>query len=1031
MKRAINIATNLFKAKDKAIEKIEEMFDKEKTKPIEFTKISPEFEEGKFKQVLFKTKEKGQNKIRIMKLFRLKSVPNLIELQKNNELAMSNILTNFGNYEVSFVTLYAYKHGEDMIICYGILVEGEEKQYDKLEKTAERYLKALKSKFYSEYQNIELINLTLLEEWVFEGFHYKYITPIRGNPRPDNSVGYQTKTAYTNPVQTGKQVSEILLKGMTANVEDTDEGQITTGSKFMSYTVMDRVSWDEINRMLGHIQELLSQLDSSKEKATTESDTFSIPIFFSMGFGDMTGQSHGTSAGVSDTKGVSHSLGETTTVSHNETNTHGDSQTETKGTGTQEAMAKQKTEGGGGSGGINIGVNDTVNWQKSEGTTHSEGMTSQESEAVQKSDSKAISTGNSDATSKQTANNESHAVNSQESHGTSNQESRTGGLGSGFNVGDGTNTSYYQVDHFILTAMKYTLKYKERIERALSEGMYEYRMFVFTDDEQTKTTAEELIKQSYTNSDMPLPIKIVEFEDDKEKKEIEKYAKSMAKPMTKEPRPAIPEPRKYTTCITTAEASAFSPPQENLPGYISSYEPVPRQIGFIGKMTKGASVGKQLNPFLNVLSEHEFKFEMSKLGHIGFLGATGQGKSIGVQKFVSSVHNEYNMNFLLFDWTRNHRSIRSHLKDKSKFRYNSFDPKFSPLRVNFLVPPPGVPYYKWYPIISELLCYSMSLGDRSFRIIKKVMKKTKENADRGISYVKEWVDEPTGYGGKTNRVLKDVEREGAPYTPTMEHFVRQIDREFVERQQAYIDQGLRMPFNEQETFASMKERLEEWIDVEHPVYHSMCKDPESVINPFMTVEDMIKGDFVHLIECSGLPTEVKQFVINGVTAAIFHYCSSRDIKLTKPTYIIFEEAHAVLQMPTGNEPLSISETIFETINREARNYNLYIGYICQSPEKLPELIFEGLHLLMVWQLPGEEGKSKIISLGGKDAARLDRNLTNWLSRQPIGMCLVRGSKNKHVRESEFVAVKIDMLPHMDIGDGLFKKMIDERKTVKK
>jgi hypothetical protein len=193
----------------------------------------------------------------------------------------------------------------------------------------------------------------------------------------------------------------------------------------------------------------------------------------------------------------------------------------------------------------------------------------------------------------------------------------------------------------------------------------------------------------------------------------------------------------------------------------------------------------------------------------------------------------------------------------------------------------------------------------------------------------------------------------------------------------------------------------------------------------MKIEDMIEGDFVHLIECGHLPAEVKPFIINTITAAIFYY-SKFGKKPQKPIFAFFEEAHIVLSSPSGEEPLKINETIFETINREARNCNMFISYIVQSPEKLPELIIDNCPLRVVMQIPNAEGKEIIVSAAGRDPMRLDVDLVKWISRQPIGTCLIRNSKFNRIVDGEFSAVQVTPVFSDELSDEVFKRLLGKK-----
>jgi len=999
---------NVFNALDISVEKLEEIHQKSKLERIDYVSFDTLFDEkGIFDCAIFKTKTNGKKRVRVMRLLHVKSVANPIRTELDNEKAFRNILNKFAEEEISFVSLYSYKPGENVIVGYGVVMEGDESELEKLKKKTSLYIGSLEEKFRAAYSIIEIDPITLSEEWIFEGFYYDHLTVMRGVPKPDASTGGRVgSSGYSNPPMMGRQVSEILLKGMTAN----KKGKIAQGHPFLMYSVFDRLRYEEIERALNHIQNTLGKLSSSREIGVSETENFSFPLLFGFGFGEMTGQTHSASAGENNSSTITDSEAVSKNIGNSKGLTDGTSHTSTDGTNSSIGDSKTHTKGGGGNVGLNIGISDSYNWAKSDanGQTSSEGDSHSSADgkttAVSKTASETYGLANTKGVS------EAKGTSITETDAENKGASKSSNMSGGVSGGDGSGISRHQVDHFFQFAIETYLKNEARFQHSLRDGMFDSRSFILTQNEQAKVVVEELVKQSYIDNESPFPVRVLEIEKEEEAV-LKKYVKSFAKPLAPELKPFLPERYKYSTYITPLETTAFSLPQENLPGYLSSFDPVPRSIALPGKMEDGAEIGYQLNPALNVLSPTAFNIFFDMLGHIGIFGATNTGKTVFVQKFISSVHNKYDINFMLFDWTRNHRSLIGHLKDTKKFRYNSFEEGYFPLKINLVMPPRGVSPFVWNPAIAELLCYTMGLGERSFRIITKVLRMVQDEA----------------------------KQEG--YVPTMEHLVRRLAKEYARRAKIHADgknatltsvsdtirQNTKfMPSNEQQSFNSMIERMEEWLDPEHPVYKSMCEGSR-----FMTVEELIAGDFVHLVECGQLPAEVRQFVINGITAAVFYYCKSRDVKLKKPTYLIFEEAHTILKTKSGNEPLDIGETIFETINREARNFNLLIGYICQSPEKLPPLIFDNLPLRVVFQIPDEDGKRKIISAGGKDPIRLDYDLVKWLSRQPMGTCLIRNSKFKKIQDGEFTAVQVHMLPTDELSNRMFKTIYEKSKYKQK
>ncbi|QST02996.1 DUF87 domain-containing protein (plasmid) [Pontibacillus sp. ALD_SL1] len=969
---------------------------------IENQEIEPVYKKnGTLDYILFKHKQNRREWIRTLHLFRVASVSNEVRDKTSNEEAFKNILNDFRRDGSSLVVLYAYKPGENIIIGYGILQEGPLNKREQMVKEGRRSVNVLETQFRSAYNNIEIVPLTYDESWVIDSIYYEHMTMARGIPKADSSLGSRVGTNYSNAPKIGRQVSEILLKGMTAK---TVNGQIE-GYGFLFLTVFDPLPKEEIRRGISLLQNELGKADSSSQMGESENENFSFPLLFGYGFGEMFGQSEVDTIGASETETVSQGESQTRTVGTSEMNSEGMSQQTSQGTSLTNTDSSSKSEGNGGNVGASLIVQDTWNWTEgntegqsiAEGQSNSisQGMTETNSEGRSESNATGVTTSQSSAQGTTT----SQAVGESQSQG--NNQSAAGGV----NMGDGAGISRQIKDHY-QAFLAEILKINEvRYQSSLRDGMFDCRMMVLTEDEEAKLAAEELIKQAYMDKEAPLPIRICTFKSKEEERLMKRYVKGLVKPKALDGRNVVPERYRFSTYVTPFEATAFNLPQDNLHGYISSFDPIPPTMAYVGKMQEGAILGKQWDRNLNLQGKHNFTLTKDQLrGHIGIFGGTGTGKTVFTQRFISELHNKFDMNFLLMDWTKNHRALINQVKNPKKFRFNSFDPNLMPLHVNLVRTPQGVSDYKWNSVFAELLCFSMGLGDRSLRIITKVMKLTKEKA-----------------------------REGN-YEPTMKHFIEEIAVLFLSRMSQHAgDRGDRsisaqirnqmrfMPSNEQQSFGSLIERMEEWMDEEHPAFMTMCK------GPFMPIEDLVRGDFVHLIEGAEIPKEIRPFVINGLAAGIFEYCAARDEKLKKPTYLIFEEAQAVLQEPTGNEPLNINETIFETMSREARNYNLFIGYVCQSPETLPPLIFDNMPIRVVFQLSSETAKSKIVSAGGRDPNRLDVDLVKWLSMKPRGMCLIRLSNFDRIQEGQFVAVKT-IMNHTETMTNNFFKTLYYKKT---
>ena len=957
--------------------------EKSKLDSIEFRLIDPKFNEksGNFDYALFKNKVGRKEETRVLRLFRIKSVPELIRKEQNNHIEFKNILNQFGKKNISFVTLYAYKPGKNPAICYGVLAENTEGKLENTLQESEYYAKALELKFLTAFHNIEIAPVTFHEDWIFDSFHYHHLTIARGVPKPDTSLGLQSGSSpYSSPVETEKQVSEIVLKGATGMI---NTGQ-SEGFPFLLYSVFDKLDKKETIRAFNKVQNMLGMISSSKILSVSESENFSFPMIFGFGFDAMFGHAHSQTMGMSEGHGTSDSV--TNTLTDGNSHAVGNNETSGVSDGTSNQTSTQESQSH--TQGKNAGINYIGNFGSNESNAIQTG--NGVSDGQNHTDSHQLGSSETNQTSHSAAHANAHGVQDNVSKTNSQGDTSSSGqghnnnIGAGVSAGDSTGINRMQFDQFFQTAEEIYSLYLQRYNQSLREDMFDYRMFILTPDKETKIYMEELIKQAYVDANSPLPLRIESLTPEQENILI-RYARAMKKPEALESRAAIVDKYRYSTHVTTSECTAFSLPQINLAGYNSSFEAIPQSVTFFGEMPLGAKIGKQINPIVNVLSPYFYQLTLEMIKqHILIAGATGQGKTYFNNRFIAEIHNTFDVNVLIFDWFTNYRSLPGALKDKRKFRFNSFS-DLRPVSVNLLRTPKGTSDFEWAAILSEILCLTLGLGDRSFRIITDV-----------IASVKEMKPDPT-----------------------MEDLIDGIMAEKNKRNREYMESGERMPFNEQQTFSSMYERLKTWKNKLHPVYKTMCQ------GPFTPIEDLVDGSFVHLIECKNLPKDVRPFFINALTAYIFYYAKNGRQQLDKPTFLFFEEAHTLLSQQTGEEPLKVGETIYETINREARNCNLFISYICQSPEKLPELIIDNLPLRFIFQFPSDEGKNMMVSAAGRDPVRLDVNLKNWISKLPRGTCLIRNSKYDHVKDGEFAMIKVSPTYVEKISDEYFKKILND------
>ena len=346
----------------------------EKLKNFDIQSIEPTYDKkGILDYLLFRTRENGERKVRVLRLFRVTGVSNEIREKVNNVEAFQNIFNDFFTKSSSMVVLYAGEPAKSLIISYGILMEGAENNLHTLLMISKAQVEALEKQFRSVYNAIKILPFTQKEAWVFDKLHYSQVTYVRGIPVSDESRGIRTGTNYDSPVQVGRQVTEVMLRGMMSKVEK----EMAVGESFLMYIVLNPLEKDKIQRGLELLQNELGKTDSSAQRSMNDSENVSTPMMFGYGFGEMFAESESRSEG--NAEGLTQTVSQNTmqSVSTTETETNSTSTTETTGESQQITKSEGVTtsEGTGVNGGlpwIGGSINETEGSNQTEGTSEGE-----------------------------------------------------------------------------------------------------------------------------------------------------------------------------------------------------------------------------------------------------------------------------------------------------------------------------------------------------------------------------------------------------------------------------------------------------------------------------------------------------------------------------------------------------------------------------------------------------------------------------------------------------------------------------------
>ena len=147
-----------------------------------------------------------------------------------------------------------------------------------------------------------------------------------------------------------------------------------------------------------------------------------------------------------------------------------------------------------------------------------------------------MANGNVQGTGEGNATANSTTTNFSDTTGISSQQGNNlSGVG-GVTVGDGMGIGRQIKDHGQMFATEVLKLNERRYQYGKRVGMLDFHMVVLTENIETKTTVDSLIKQGYLDREAPIPIRIIEATHKEDQPLFNRYAKGFATPFIKEKR---------------------------------------------------------------------------------------------------------------------------------------------------------------------------------------------------------------------------------------------------------------------------------------------------------------------------------------------------------------------------------------------------------------------------------------------------------------------------------------------------------------
>lgn len=702
----------------------------------------------------------------------------------------------------------------------------------------------------------------------------------------------------------------------------------------------------------------------------------------SSGYSESSSTSQGFSEGTS--QGVSESYG--TTASH--------SQGTGYNVGTTSGTSLGRSEGAsfGQSSGESMGVSSGQGFSKGSGISDSTGMSTGASDTYGMSRSVGISNSVSETFSNTVSESygQTHSVSEgygrntgtnlgyTSGHGTS--RGMTSGLGNSFSFAPSVGYSEsFQIFNESNAVMAEIMEaQRDRFKLAIREGAYLASLYILTPDEESKHKMKGLAQGAFFGAVFPTPVEVLNLPEEVES-HLKVHASAFSPCGLKEFNRDSVDQYMFSTVLIPNEISAYSHlPRIEMPGLDTTVENIPMfRVPNVDLMSEGGDIylGKVVSPEVGRPIDMKFYVNKQQMMHTLVAGASGSGKTVAALRMVTEITNNLGMGAIVLDWKKDWRVLLHTTLDKSRFNFFSLgNPNLNPIRLNLLAVPKNVDPEVWRDTFTEAFCLAYGLGTRGYTLINQAL--------TGLYEEHEVLQNPDNSRNITIGAL--VER--------LKDTVQSM--------------GKSVGFDTKDAFQRILDRLQQYQFGRLKEMYGVPVDP-------ISIDDLIEGNKVVVLEGLGLDSFQKQFIIGLIASGIFLYGSSNDgFHSEGGKLLIFEEAHQVVKgkADSVNLTLDIPETIYEIMFNEARGLGLHLYAISQQPSHMPDSVLANCSNMFVLRLAREDDVTAMTEAMGRDAKMDNRDVKRWMMRALVGWSLVRlGRQFDNLAGAEPTLVKIDPL----------------------
>jgi hypothetical protein len=208
----------------------------------------------------------------------------------------------------------------------------------------------------------------------------------------------------------------------------------------------------------------------------------------------------------------------------------------------------------------------------------------------------------------------------------------------------------------------------------------------------------------------------------------------------------------------------------------------------------------------------------------------------------------------------------------------------------------------------------------------------------------------------------------------------------------------------------------------------------------ISVDEMIGGDDVTVLESKGLESTFKNFIFGIITSGFYRYAIAHEGGYLAPnqyeTVLVIEEANEVLvgndtAGTGGGQQFGLSgQSEFEQMLDQSAGYGLFVFAITQKIADMPKSIIANSGLVFVGKVITEDDVNVVTKTFAKDPRYDNRDYTKWFPRAPIGWFVCRSSRTTSFTDSEPVLVKVAMLNVAPPSNAEINEILMQRDTTK-